>query len=204
MKNSSELPETPLAIKGVIYGSMETQLQHTFLLAEPFLKDDNFSRTVVYLCHHDDTGSFGLILNRPFPLPLHELITGIDVPDIPVYVGGPVGTDSLHFLHQYPDLIPNSTPVQHPICWGGDFDQVKSLLAEGKISADKVRFFLGYSGWSEGQLRQELDEKTWITTPASSAFLFHDAPEHLWKQILKSLGGEYAPMAEYPLDPQFN
>ena len=78
------------------------------LIADPFLKDANFMRTVVYICRHSEDGSFGFVLNKIFEQTLDELINGLEGFPVPVYSGGPVQPDTIHFLHQYPELIPGS------------------------------------------------------------------------------------------------
>ena len=123
------------------------------LIADPFLKDPNFLRTVVFLCEHKDEGSFGFVLNRQYDNTLDELIPELEGHKLPVYFGGPVQVDSIHFLHQYPEKIPGGQEVIKGVYWGGDFDAVVNLVKNEEIDKNKVRFFIGYSGWSEGQLK---------------------------------------------------
>ena len=123
------------------------------LIADPFLKDPNFLRTVVFLCEHKDEGSFGFVLNRQYENTLDELIPELEGHKLPVYFGGPVQVDSIHFLHQYPEKIPGGQEVIKGVYWGGDFDAVVNLVKNEEIDKNKVRFFIGYSGWSEGQLK---------------------------------------------------
>ena len=129
------------------------------LIADPFLKDPNFLRTVVFLCEHKDEGSFGFVLNRQYENTLDELIPELEGHKLPVYYGGPVQIDSIHFLHQYPAEIPGGQEVIKGVYWGGDFDAVVNLIKNEEIDTDKIRFFIGYSGWSEGQLKEEMTEK---------------------------------------------
>ena len=159
------------------------------LIAEPFLKDPNFQRTVVLLCDHQKEGSFGFVINRHFDHKLNELMNDMDDLSLPVFYGGPVQMDSLHFLHQYPEKIPGSYEVQAGIFWGGDFETAISLLREGSIKPDKIRFFIGYSGWSGGQLDMELKEKSWLTVGATRRVVFHNSASEIWKESLKLLGG---------------
>jgi putative transcriptional regulator len=123
---------------------------------------------------------------------------------LPVFYGGPVQMDSLHFLHQYPEKIPGSYEVQAGIFWGGDFETAISLLREGSIKPDKIRFFIGYSGWSGGQLDMELKEKSWLTVGATRRVVFHNSASEIWKESLKLLGGEYEQLINYPTDPSLN
>ena len=174
------------------------------LIADPFLKDPNFLRTVVFLCEHKAEGSFGFVLNRKYENTLDELIPELEGHTLPVYYGGPVQQDTIHFLHQYPDEIPGGVEVLKGVYWGGNFDSVVDLIKKGGIDAGRIRFFIGYSGWSEGQLEEERKEKSWLTVKAKRKLVFHRHHEDIWKEALKELGGEYEMMINYPIDPQLN
>lgn len=174
------------------------------LIADPFLKDPNFLRTVVFLCEHREDGSFGFVLNRQYQNTLDELIPELEDYKFPVYYGGPVQQDSIHFLHQYPEEIPGSIEVLKGVYWGGNFDALVDMIKSGKADADKIRFFIGYSGWSDGQLDTELKEKSWLTVQATPDLIFHEDHNEIWKDSLKELGGDYEMMINFPIDPQLN
>ena len=178
--------------------------ENTILIADPFLKDDNFIRSVIFLCSHNEEGSFGLVLNKLFDFTLNNLVSGIESLDIPVFVGGPVALDTIHFLHQYPDLVPDCQQLDENLAWGGDFETIKSLLISGEIDMHKIKFFIGYSGWSAGQLENEIEEKTWITSVVTRKIIFNVPTNEIWKQSVVNLGGDFEQMANYPIDPQLN
>ncbi len=174
------------------------------LISDPFLKDPNFLRTVVLLCEHQTEGSLGFILNRLFPQTIGDLISGLEECNFPVYYGGPVQKDTIHFLHKRPDLIEEGIEIIDGIYWGGDFGEVVELIKEKKLLQNDIRFFLGYSGWGEQQLENELKEKSWITREAMRKLVFHKNTDAIWKDALIDLGGEYSQMTNYPIDPQLN
>jgi putative transcriptional regulator len=174
------------------------------LISDPFLKDPNFMRTVVFLCEHQDQGSFGFVLNRKYENTIDELIPELEGHRIPLYYGGPVQMDTIHFLHQYPQDIPGGQEVMKGIYWGGDFDKVIELIKSNEINEDKIRFFIGYSGWSDGQLHTELTDKSWLTVKATRKLVFHHDYKEIWRDSLKQLGGEYEIMINFPIDPQLN
>ncbi len=178
--------------------------QGILLIADPFLKDPNFLRTVVFLCEHKEEGSFGFVLNRQYQNTLDELIPELDGHKIPVFYGGPVQVDTIHFLHQYPEEIPGGQEVLKGVYWGGDFDAVINLVKQEDFDPAKIRFYIGYSGWSDGQLSDEMTEKTWLTVKASRKLIFHKNYEEIWKDSLKHLGGDYEIMVNFPIDPQLN
>jgi len=174
------------------------------LIADPFLKDPNFLRTVVLLCEHKTEGSFGFVLNKKIENTIDELIPDLEGFKFPVFYGGPVQMDTLHFLHQYPEIIPGSFEVSKGVYWGGDFEMVVEMIRKQEIKAPKIRFYVGYSGWSEGQLDCELKEKSWLTVKAERKLVFHKNIDEIWKESLKHLGGDFEMMINFPIDPQLN
>ena len=133
-----------------------------------------------------------------------ELITDMEGYRLPVYYGGPVQMNTIHFLHQCPDLIPESIKVNDGIFWGGNFETVTALIKAKSIDLTKIKFFIGYSGWGDGQLNGELEEKSWLTLEATRSLVFNTGYDLIWKNSLKTLGGEFERMINYPIDPQLN
>lgn len=178
----------------------------TILIAEPFMHDPNFKRSVVLLCDVHKNGSVGFILNKKTPLPFHELIEGFDPSFSPdVYLGGPVQQDTLHYVHTKGDLIAESKQVAGNIYWGGNFDMLKTLVNQQLITTDDIRFFIGYSGWDADQLENEIEEKSWMLSKINqSGFHMQDEPDELWRKVLIEMGGEYALMANFPENPMLN
>ena len=78
------------------------------------------------------------------------------------------------------------------------------LLKKGHIDASRIRFYIGYSGWSEGQLKEEMNQKSWLTLEATRKLVFHRNIDEIWKDAVKSLGGDYSIMVNFPTDPQLN
>ena len=174
------------------------------LIADPFLKDPNFLRTVVFLCEHREEGSFGFVLNRKYENTLDELIPDVEGFKLPVFYGGPVQMDTIHFLHQYPEDIPGGEEVMKGIYWGGDFVKAVEMIKSGEMDFKKIRFYIGYSGWGNGQLMEEMKEKSWLTVKANRKLIFQTSAEEIWKESLKHLGGDYEMMIHFPTDPQLN
>lgn len=175
-----------------------------FLIAEPFLKDPNFKRSVVLICEHSEEGSIGFVINNEFKHTLSEIVPELPSANWPLYLGGPVETDSLHFLHNIPSLIGGSKEIASGVYWSQDFNTIIPLIKEGKIEGKNIRFYLGYSGWSEGQLEMEIEEKTWIITNGDAAMVFSDNPHQTWKNSLKQMGGYFTIIANSPMGPQLN
>lgn len=174
------------------------------LIANPFLKDPNFTRSVILICEHQQEGTFGFVLNQLYPQKLNDLLPDLQDLNFPVYVGGPVQQDALHFIHQYPDLISGGEEIAKGIYWGGNFESLIIHLKNNDINPGRIRFFVGYSGWTEGQLDNELKEESWITVMATRKLIFPPSPENTWRESLNHLGGNYKMMINFPIDPTLN
>lgn len=190
-------------MKGKI-GDLKVE-QGRLLVSEPFLADPYFKRTVVLLSEHTEDGSIGFILNKLTDIKLSEAVK--DFPDhinFPVYFGGPVQMDTLHYIHKLGAQLPGSKEIARGIYWGGDFEILKVLIEADKVKAEDIKFFIGYSGWTPDQLNEELQNKAWIISSVSERFAFYDNPKGLWGQVLRSLGNEYAIIANFPENPSLN
>lgn len=174
------------------------------LIAEPFMKDDSFKRGVVLLCRYGEDGAFGFVMNKQSGFTLEELVPELAGFKIPVYQGGPVQQDSLFFIHQYPEILKEGQRIMPGVYWGGNFLVLQSALKKGLISSDKIKFFLGYSGWEAGQLEAELVEKAWIVSAGNKRLLFDTEAEQIWRESLLHSGPEYKMLVNYPTDPQLN
>ena len=180
----------------------------TLLISQPFLGDPNFERSVVLLCRHQpDEGAFGLVLTHPTPLVLGDVLplppaAPAFSQQVPLLAGGPVQPDTLHFLHQRAEL-PGATDLGQGVYWGGDFDLLLAGLTD-EAAAAAVRLFVGYSGWSAGQLEEEIERGSWIRQPASAGKVFTLESDAFWRAILREKGGRYRALSNYPLDPRLN
>ncbi|MEY3350023.1 MAG: hypothetical protein RIQ50_134 [Bacteroidota bacterium] len=176
----------------------------TLLIAEPFMKDENFQRSVVLICQDQHEGSVGFIINRKLKGAVGDWVQELEGCTLPVFEGGPVGKDQMHFLHAVPEIIPGGHCIAEGVYWGGDFDTVKSLAQSNQLPKSAIRFIIGYSGWDEGQLNTEMNEKSWLTAPASHTLVFHEKPQQIWGDAVKTLGNDFLPLLNYPIDPSLN
>lgn len=176
-----------------------------FLISEPFLPDPNFERSVILVCENSEEGTFGLVLNKATDLLLDDVLEE----EIPftgtLNVGGPVEQNTLHFIHRLPDPVEGSVEIGDGLYWSGNFEQIKAMVISGLANEMNLKFFLGYSGWSEGQLREELDRQSWFVKPgATTKQVFEMEEDALWKSILGEMGGKYKVFSNYPIDPRLN
>ena len=174
------------------------------LIAEPFMQDPYFKRSVILLTEHSDSGSFGLIINKPIPMYLNEAIENAPSFDSKLGLGGPVQKETLHYLHKLGNRIPNSIEVMDGVFWGGDFEVIKSLILSGELQPGDIRLFVGYAGWAEGQLNSEMESKSWIVSRAEKETLFTSESKNLWSTILEGMGQPYKYMVNLPEDPRLN
>ncbi len=174
------------------------------LISEPFLPDTFFNRSLIYLTEHNEKGSVGFIINKSININVTDALEGFPGCNEKLTMGGPVAPDTLHYLHTMGDMVPGSMWVSDNIYWGGDIENIKELIGSGKAGAGEIRFFLGYSGWGEGQLEKELIENSWVIADVAPEIVMKYRKEDSWKMVLRSLKKRYRLWAEFPDSPEMN
>ena len=175
------------------------------LIAEPFLPGSYFNRSVVLLVAHSDKGAVGFILNKKVDYPINEIINDFPDFDAEVYIGGPVSTDSIYFIHSLGDTISGSIHIKDNLYWGGDFEELKTQIRLGMVKPGQVRFFLGYSGWDVGQLEEELSENSWLVSEIEEQNVMNSHHKaKMWLDIVRRIGGKYLIWEHFPENPSMN
>ena len=175
------------------------------LISEPFLLDPNFKRTIILLTEHGEEGSLGFVLNKPTDHYIHKLVEDFPEFESKVFYGGPVQLNMLQFIYKSDSpYIENSIEIIPGLYWGGSFDILKSMITSGAVDPADFRFFLGYSGWGEEQLNDELKGNSWIVTDTTIDNIFSEEPDKLWRDILKGMGKKFAILASFPENPSVN
>ncbi len=172
---------------------METSLQHHFLIAMPSLADSFFYQSVVYICEHNEEGAMGLIINRPTQVMLPELLGHLQIDNrseiankTPVLFGGPVEKAQGMVLHTPPANWKSSIEVADDTFITTSTDVLESIGTD--TGPENLLIVLGYAGWGEGQLEQELAENSWLTVPANHDILFHTPADKRWHAAANILG----------------
>jgi putative transcriptional regulator len=174
------------------------------LVSEPFLLDNYFKRSIVLITEHNEEGTIGFVLNKPVDVNINEVVEDFPRIDADVALGGPVSTNTLHYLHTLGDIIPNSVQVLGNIYWGGDFEVIERLITSGNINRGQIRFFLGYSGWSPNQLDDELAENAWVVCDITAEEIMMPLNKHYWTNKLKGMGVKYEMWSNFPENPEMN
>ena len=177
-------------------------LQGQLLIASPGLLDPNFRRTVVLVTEHNEEGAAGLVLNRPSPTEVSEVVPQLEplVEDgEQVWVGGPVQPNAVLVLGEFLDPDDAAVPLFGSLGFPSldEPDEVVPMTTRRRV-------FAGYAGWGSGQLEDELSREDWIVEPALPDDAFTDAPEELWRDVLRRKGGIYELVARIPEDPSVN
>lgn len=179
-----------------------TELQGQLLIASPGLLDPNFHRTVVLITEHNDEGAAGLVLNRPSPAAVAEVVPELEplVEDgEQVWFGGPVQPNAVLVLGEFPDPDDAAVPLFGALGFPAldDPDEVVPVTTRRRV-------FAGYAGWGAGQLEDELAREDWIVEGAQADDAFTALPEVLWADVLRRKGGIYELVARIPEDPSVN
>lgn len=181
--------------------------QGSLLISEPFLADSYFQRSVVLLVQHSAEGSMGFVLNKKTDYVLNSFFPELkDLDDIPIYLGGPVSYNRLFFIHSLGDsIVPEGIPINDELSFDGDFNSLKEYILDGNDVEGRVKFFLGYSGWTEGQLGTEIKGNSWLVSREvqNDNMLLADG-EEFWKSSLELLGEKYQTWTKFPKYPHMN
>lgn len=175
------------------------------LISEPFLQDAYFQRSVILLIEHNAKGSMGFVLNKKTGLWVNDFFDVLEnAPRIPIYLGGPVSSDHLYFIHSLGNIIPDSVKINDNLYFDGDFESLNYYIMSGQPIEGKIKFFLGYSGWTENQLDGEIDQDSWLVSKSSGQNMMLAEGESFWKRSVESVGGSYMTWINYPKDPGLN
>lgn len=174
------------------------------LIAEPFLPGSYFNRSVVFLVACSEKGAVGFILNKKVDFPIHDIINDFPEFNSQVYIGGPVATDSVYYIHKLGSQLKGSIKVSENIYWGGDFEELKKMIYLGEVKPSDIRFFLGYSGWDSGQLEEEIKENSWLVNDISEESVMSDLDPSSWIDFVKRVGKRYKLWENFPENPSMN
>jgi putative transcriptional regulator len=177
-------------------------LQGQLLIASPSLLDPNFHRTVVLVTEHSDDGAAGLVLNRPSPAAVSDLVPQLEVladDGEQVWLGGPVQPNGVLVLGEFFDPDDAAIPLFGALGFPAldEPDEVVTITARRRV-------FAGYAGWGPEQLDLEIDREDWFLEPALPDDPFTESPEGLWSDVLRRKGGIYELVSRIPDDPSVN
>ncbi len=174
------------------------------LISEPLLNDYYFSRSVILLAEHNEEGSFGVIMNKPLDVNFNEVVKDFPKFTGDIFLGGPVKSDNLFYIHTLGDLIENSYEIIDGLYWGGETKIIKEMIISGHIKSNQIRFFLGYSGWNPNQLEEELKRNSWVVSNTNTDFMLNVDYHLLWEKSLLNLSKDYEIWTKFPTNPNFN
>ena len=174
------------------------------LIAEPFMDDFYFRRSVILLVDHNEEGSLGVIFNKRLTIPFNEIVQGFPEFKADVYLGGPVETDRIFFIHTIGEMIPDSYKIANGLYWSGNVNALKAMINMKLIKPHEVRFYVGYAGWDSGQLHEELKANTWIVGKFSAKQLLTTMPGKMWSSFVRLMGKRYMMWDKFPVNPSNN
>lgn len=175
----------------------------TILISQPYLGDPEFDWSTILLCDHNTEGSYGFVLNDQSNLLLKDVVEGFENTNYPLFYGGPVDRDVLFYIHTINDLK-DAIKICDGIYVHGNYDELKVRITQGNIKKNEIRFFLGYSGWSGGQLLSEVNRKSWFINNTHASKVLEISPDKIWRTILREMGGKFKEFSNYPIRPELN
>ena len=176
----------------------------SILISNPFSDDVYFGRSVVLICEHNDEGTFGFVLNNYIDVDLHQLDDNFPNINARISFGGPVSKENLYYIHSFSGIT-NTLEIREGLYYGGDFDEITDRIKNAKNPNKEIRFFVGYSGWSVGQLDEEIKNENWITANNISTENIIDTKlDDLWRICLDKQGQRFQLMTKFPRNPMDN
>jgi len=176
----------------------------SILISDPFSDDVYFGRSVVLICEHNEEGTFGFVLNNYIDVNLHQLDDNLPNINARISFGGPVSKENLYYIHSFSDIT-NTLEIREGLYYGGDFDEITDRIKNAKNPNKEIRFFVGYSGWSVGQLDEEIKNENWITANNISTENIIDTKlDDLWRICLEKQGQRFKLMTKFPRNPMDN
>ncbi|MGQ9847277.1 MAG: YqgE/AlgH family protein [Bacteroidales bacterium] len=175
-----------------------------YLISEPLMNYGIFGRSVVLITEHGDMGSIGYVLNKPSGFIISQLLPMFKNFSTQVFIGGPVATNTVHFIYKSDKPISKSTQIDKNLYWGGDINDLYEQMIKNKLPENDVRFFVGYSGWGKNQLENELKNGYWIVSSLTNNFLFEEDASVLWKRSVLMLERKYHFWLNVPINPSLN
>jgi putative transcriptional regulator len=176
-------------------------LTHHFLIAMPNMADPHFSKTLTYICEHNEQGALGLVVNRPLDMVLSKLLDQVSIPvssqfcsAIPIHFGGPVQTDRGFVLHQPVGKWQSTLAVRAEIGLTTSKD-ILQAVACGQ-GPQQILVTLGYAGWAPGQIEYELAQNAWLTVAARQDVIFDLPAEERLAAAMSLLGIDFASLSE--------
>lgn len=176
-----------------------------FLIASPDIDSGIYFRSVILLCEHSSTGSFGIMINKSLEVDFPEEILNLKEvvnPHVHVRAGGILQPNQMMLLHSS-DQVPDQTlKICNGVYLGGDATFLQEALQES--NGPHVILSFGYAGWGPGLLEREYLGGLWFLHPASAKLVFESPPEKLWQSVLREMGGKYATLSMIPEDLSLN
>lgn len=167
------------------------------LISTPDISGDVFSRSVVLIIDHSETGAFGLILNKKNES-MSERLLDIFGYEVDVYEGGPVENDKIFFITKGIKITENFVDINPEFYLTDDLEKVIESVIDGSMTVEEMKVFSGYSGWESNQLEDEVRRKMWTVVDVYNLDYTLPNDQNLWKNIMQNLGGEYLLWANAP------
>ena len=180
----------------------------SLLVAKPTVGDFFFKRSLILIVDPDEgEGAMGVVVNHYMGYNLRDLMPKIEtVEEIPLFLGGPVGTEMLFYMHTLgPDVIPGAIDVGDGVWFGGEFEAIKRYVELGGPVEGRIKFIVGYSGWGNGQIASELERHDWAVLKAGwRDLLMGEGDDDQWREAVASFGDRYRLWLNLPSDPTSN
>jgi len=174
----------------------------TILISKPFMEDKRFEKTIILIVENNSDGVVGFIMNKTISNTIKVILELFPESNFNTKYGGPIDDKNrLFFIHKYPDLIKGSKEIKDGVFWGGELTDLENGLKSGEIDENEIIFFMGYTGWEQDQLRDEIEDGSWILHHMELNKLNKNID---WSSLLITINKEYEVWATAPSDFHLN
>lgn len=162
----------------------------SILVSTPLSKFNNplYENSIILITNHGENGSIGFVLNKPTDINIADATEDFNEFDSKIYAGGILKLQDLYYIHTIGTELDGSEKIMGDLFFGGDFYQLKAMIADGFVKTQEIRFYAGYTCWGPNQLKKEIENKNWITTKLNKDLILSERPKILWQNIIKKMG----------------
>ena len=168
------------------------------------INDFEFNKSVILIVENNKKDTIGFVINKKTNYLLSDIDPTFKELKIPIFKGGPVKFDSIHFIHKKSELLEKSKMITEEIFWGNQLEKAIKLIQQQKININEIKFFLGYSGWEKNQLDYEIEEKSWLSTNNYKVSDIFNYDKLIWKKKIEKFGEYYKIWSNSPENPNYN
>ncbi len=176
----------------------------SILVSGPLLEGEYFHRSVILILDYDNKGTMGIVLNKVLEVDINQVVPSLSCKPFLMNSGGPIAENRIFFLHNIPGVISDSQEIGHGVYWGGQEDDIKKYFSDLSFDEQRMKAYIGYTGWDVGQLEEEIKQGSWTVLNGCSDLFFYLNPDEMWVKMVEKLDKKFHLWLRFPKDSMMN